>query len=157
MAFIIILAIVGILLVVAEIFLLPGIGMTGVLGFLCLLVSCSFAFSTAGAPVGYVVTAVCAASFFSLLIYALKVKSWRRFMFRAVGGTQGLQQDGKEPVGIGDIGRTLERLSPYGQARFGDMEYRVKALEGQIPPDADVEIVLIEDNRITVKPLRPDF
>ena len=37
--------------------------------------------------------------------------------------------------------------------RFGEDTYEAKALEGRIDPGTEVEIVLIEDNRIYVRPL----
>jgi hypothetical protein len=38
-----------------------------------------------------------------------------------------------------------------GSARFADCVVEVKALEGMIDPDSDVEVVLIEDGKIYVK------
>lgn len=56
-------------------------------------------------------------------------------------------------IAVGDRGKTLTRLAPMGSARFGDYVIEVKSLEGMLDPGIDVEVVLIEDNRITVKPL----
>ncbi len=149
MGFIIILMTVGILLILAEIFLLPGIGMTGVIGFVCLAVSCACSFDVLGIVPGIIVTAISSLLFTALIFYALRVKSWRRFMF--------FSQKGDDIIGIGDKGRTVTRLAPSGTARFGNDIYEVKALEGKIPQETDVEIVLIEDNRITVRRTGPEF
>ncbi|MCM1176326.1 MAG: hypothetical protein NC115_04620 [Bacteroidales bacterium] len=151
MGFIIILMTVGILLILAEIFLLPGIGMTGVIGFVCLAISCACSFDILGAVSGIIVTAISSLLFVALIFYALRVKSWRRFMFH---GTKGI---GEDSIGIGDKGRTVTRLAPSGTARFGNELYEVKALEGKIPQETDVEIVLIENNRITVRRVGPEF
>ena len=40
-----------------------------------------------------------------------------------------------------------------GTVRFGENAVEVKALEGLVDPGTDVEVVLIEDNRIYVRPL----
>jgi hypothetical protein len=38
-----------------------------------------------------------------------------------------------------------------GSARFGNYVIEVKALEGMIDPEVEVEVVLIEDGKIYVK------
>ena len=40
-----------------------------------------------------------------------------------------------------------------GSARFNDFVVEVKAVEGMLDPGVDVEVVLIEGNKIYVKPL----
>lgn len=147
MGFIVTLIIVGTLLILAEIFLLPGVGMTGVIGFLCLAVSCVFAFGTLGTVPGLIVTSVSSLLFIALIAYVIKVKSWRKFMFHKVPGSAD-----DDFIEIGDKGLTLTRLSPSGTAKFGNAVYDVVALEGKIAPDREVEVVLIENNKITVRP-----
>ena len=44
-----------------------------------------------------------------------------------------------------------------GSARFGNYVIEVKSLEGMLDPETDVEVVLIEDNRIYVKPLSEEI
>ena len=56
-------------------------------------------------------------------------------------------------LAVGDRGRTLTRLAPMGSARFGNYVLEVKAVEGMLDPNMDVQVVLIEDNKIYVKPL----
>ena len=57
-------------------------------------------------------------------------------------------------VAVGDRGKTLTRLAPMGSARFGDYVIEVKAVEGMLDPEVPVEVVLIEENKIYVKPLQ---
>lgn len=152
MVFIVTLIVVGILLVLAEIFLLPGVGMTGVLGFLCLAVSCICAFCTQGTTAGLVVTAISSLLFIALLIYVFKVKSWRRFMFDKASCSAD-----DDCIGIGDKGIAVTSLSPSGSAKFGNDVYDVTALEGRIAQDREVEVVLIENNRIYVRPAGSRF
>ena len=44
-----------------------------------------------------------------------------------------------------------------GTVRFGEDTYEAKALEGMIDPGTEVEIVLIEDNKIYVEPYSDEF
>ena len=58
MGFIVILILVGILLLLAEILLVPGVGVAGVLGLISLVGSCVYAFNMFGATTGTIVVAV---------------------------------------------------------------------------------------------------
>ena len=54
---------------------------------------------------------------------------------------------------VADKGRTITRLAPMGSVRFGNEIVEVKALEGMIDPDTDVEVCLIEEGKIYVTPI----
>lgn len=71
-------------------------------------------------------------------------------MFSKVSGSAGAGDD--DCIGIGDKGITVTMLSPSGSAQFGNGVYEVTALEGRIAQNRDVEVVLIENNRIFVRP-----
>ena len=60
-------------------------------------------------------------------------------------------------LSVGDKGKTMTRLAPMGAARFGDNVVEVKALEGMLDPGTPVKVVLIEDNKIYVRPLSEEF
>lgn len=156
MGLIITLILVGLILLLAEILLIPGIGVAGILGLLSMGGSCFYAFNKLGNTAGAIVTAVNVLLVVVLLIYVLRAKTWQRFTLntnidsKAVGAEE-------ESLRTGDRGQTVTRLAPMGSVRFGDSTYEVKALEGMIDPNVEVEIVLIEDNRIFVRPVTPEF
>ena len=58
MGFIITLILVGLILIFAEILLVPGVGIAGILGLLSLGGSCFYAFTQIGTTAGTIVTAV---------------------------------------------------------------------------------------------------
>jgi membrane-bound ClpP family serine protease len=60
-------------------------------------------------------------------------------------------------LSVGDKGKTITRLAPMGTVRFGELVVEVKALEGMIDPDVDVQVVLIEDNKIYVETVGEEF
>lgn len=156
MAFIIILILVGLLLVLAEILLIPGVGVAGILGLLSMGGSCFYAFHELGNTAGIIVTAINALLVVSLTIWVLRAKTWKRFTLNTNINSKALSLD-KDRITVGEKGCTTTRLAPMGSARFGDEIYEVKALEGMIDPGVKVEIVLIEDNRIFVRPEDTSF
>lgn len=151
MGFIVTLILVGLILVLAEILLIPGVGVAGIAGLLSMGGSCFYAFNRFGNTAGAIVTAVNVVLVVILLVYVLRARTWRRFTLDTNIDSKAVSSE--NVVAVGDRGRTVTRLAPMGTVRFGDAAYEVKALEGMIDPDVDVEIVLIEDNRIYVRPL----
>lgn len=150
MGFIITLILVGLVLMLAEILLIPGVGVAGVLGLLSLGGSCFYAFYEYGNVVGGIVTAVNVVLVVALLVWVLRAKTWRRMSLETKIDSKAVESS---VLTVGDRGRTLTRLAPMGSARFGDYVIEVKAVEGLLDPNIDVEVVLIEDNKIYVRPV----
>ena len=151
MGFIIVLILVGLVLIFAEILLIPGIGVAGILGLLSMGGSCFYAFNQLGTNAGVIVTIVNAALIVALTIWVLRAKTWKRFTLNTNIDSKAIDIF-EDKLSVGDRGRTLSRLSPMGSAKILDEVYEVKALEGMIDSGVEIEVVLIEDNRIYVKP-----
>ena len=150
MGFIITLILVGLVLIFAEILLVPGVGVAGILGLLSMGGSCFYAFYEFGNVTGYIVTAVNVVLIVALSIWVLRAKTWKRMSLETSIDSKAVETS---LLAVGDRGKTLTRLAPMGSARFGDFVVEVKAVEGMLDPNIEVEVVLIEDNRIYVKPL----
>ena len=152
MGFIITLILVGLVLMFAEILIIPGVGVAGILGLLSLGGSCFYAFYEFGNTVGAIVTGVNVLLLVALAVWRLRAKTWKRMSLETNIDSKAVS-DNSSVLAVGDRGRTLTRIAPMGSARFGDFVIEVKAVEGMLDPNIDVEVVLIEDNKIYVKPL----
>ncbi len=154
MGFIITLILVGLVLIFAEIMLIPGVGVAGILGLLSMGGSCFYAFSEMGNTAGGIVTTVNVVLLVVMTVYVLRAKTWKRMSLETNIDSKAV---GNVTVAVGDRGKTVTRLAPMGSARFGDYVIEVKALEGMMDPETRIEVVLIEDNKIYVKPLAEEF
>ena len=150
MGLVISLIIVGIVLIFAEILLIPGVGVAGILGLLSIAGSSYYAFYEFGSLTGGIVTGVNASLLIVLMIYVLRAKTWKRMTLETNIDSKAVTDDSRV-VCVGDVGRAMTRLAPTGSVRFGDNLVEAKVLEGMLDPGADVEIVLIEDNKIYVR------
>ena len=150
MGLIITLILVGIVLMIAEILLIPGVGVAGILGLLSMGGSCWYAFHEFGTVTGAIVTAVTAVVLVAFAVVVLRAKTWKRMTLNTT--IQSKVNQLAVELHVSDKGRTLTRLAPMGSARFGDEVVEVKALEGMIDPDMDVEICMIDDGKIYVVP-----
>lgn len=155
MGFIITLILVGLVLIFAEILLIPGVGIAGILGLLSMGGSCFYAFSQLGPVAGAIVTAVNALLITALTVWVLRAKTWKRFTLNTNIDSKAVSSDGV--LSVGERGKTVTRLAPMGMVRFDDDSVEVKALEGMIDPGVDVEIVMIEDNKVYVRPVREEI
>lgn len=155
MGLIITLIIVGLILLFAEILLVPGVGFVGILGLLSLAGSSLYAFLQMGTSAGAIVTAVNVTLVVGLTIYVLRAKTWKRLSLDTNIDAKAVELN--SDITTGDRGVTVSRLAPIGTVRFEANMVEVKALEGIIDPDVEVEVVLIEDDKIYVKPVGEEY
>lgn len=148
MGFIITLILVGLVLLIAEILLIPGVGVAGILGLLSLGGSCYYAFYEFGTLTGGIVTTVNCLLVIGFIAWVLRAKTWKKMALETNISSKAVQT---ESLSVGDRGKSVTRLAPIGSARFGNNVCEVKSIEGMIDPGVEVEVVLIEDNKIYVK------
>lgn len=153
MGLIVSLILVGLILIFAEVLIIPGVGVAGILGLISMAGSCFYAFHEMGATAGYIVTGVNALLLLLLVVYILRAKTWKKMALETNIDSKAVS-DESSIVSVGDIGKTITRLSPMGSVRFGDMAVEVKAIEGMVDPGCDVEVVMIEENKIYISPVR---
>jgi membrane-bound ClpP family serine protease len=150
MGLIVSLIIIGLVLILAEILLIPGVGVAGVLGLLSMGGSCYYAFYEFGNLTGGIVTGVNSLLLVVTLIYVLRAKTWKRMSLDTNIDSKAIEDD-SSCVAVGEKGRAVTRLAPMGAVRFGNMVTEVKAMEGIIDSGSEVEVVMIEDRKIYVR------
>ena len=155
MGFIKPLILVGLVLIFAEILLIPGVGVAGILGLLSMGGSCFYAFNQMGSTAGAIVTAINALLIVALTVWVLRAKTWKRLTLDTNIDSKAVSSDGV--ISVGERGKTVTMLAPMGMVLFDADSVEVKALEGMIDPGVEVEVVMIEDNRIYVKPVGEEF
>ena len=149
MGVIISLVIIGIVLMFAEIMIIPGFGVAGILGILSMGGTCYYAFYEYGQAEGFIVLAINLVLIILLLIWALRAKTWKKLALKT--NISSKVNVPEVAVAVGDKGTAATRLAPMGNARFGDHSIEVTAMEGMIGAGAQIEVVMIEDQKIYVK------
>ncbi len=150
MELIISLILIGLVLMLIEILLIPGVGVVGILGILSMAGSCYFSFVEHGTTVGLIYTGGVILLLMVIMIFVLRAKTWKRAALQTNIGSKAVED---ASVAVGDRGKTVTRLAPMGSARFGNYVVEVKAWEGMMDPNVEVEVVQVEDNKIYVKPI----
>jgi len=170
--------VVGLLLLVIEVFILPGFGITGVLGIICILVGLFgmlvknppdrlpwpdspygwelFAQGMLGFLIGiagFGVAAYFLARFLPKLEFLsglILTPSAKRGAERLISSTT-VPERSSESLKVGDRGVAITILRPAGKARFTDIYVDVVAEGDFIDKGSKVEIIEIFGNRVVVK------
>ena len=150
MGIVISLVLIGLLLLLAEILIIPGIGVAGFLGIASLGGSCFYAFHEMGNTAGTIVTALVCTIVVVIMVFVLRGKTWTKLALKTNIESKATPGTVKEIV-LGDKGEAVTRLSPMGSVRFDDEVVEVRSIDGMLERGTQVTVVLIEDNKIYVK------
>jgi membrane-bound ClpP family serine protease len=148
MGLVITLIILGLLLLFAEILIIPGVGIAGILGLLSMGGSCVYAFMEIGQTTGIIVTAVNAVLIVMLTIWVLRAKTWQRLALNTNIDAKAVVPEVNVVPGMKGV--SVTRLAPMGMARFGDLRLEVTAREGVIDPGVEVEVVEVDGIKVYV-------
>lgn len=148
MGLVVSLMIIGLLLVIAEILIIPGVGVAGILGVAAMAGSCVYAFMEMSQMAGIIITAVNALLLVLITIWVLRAKTWERLALATNIDSKAIVPEVE--VVPGTVGVTVTRLAPMGTARFGDLRMEVTAREGIIDPGVEVEVVEVDGIKVYV-------
>ncbi len=142
----------GIILLLIEFTILPGITVAGIGGILLFGYSIYLAFISYGNWVGFITLAFVLIVAPTLVVTVFKGKRGNKMVLNAVlhGFTNEINQ---EKVKVGDIGVTIGRLAPMGKIKVNNEVVEVKSTGAFVNPGEKVRIIEIEKSHITVEPL----
>lgn len=149
MGYIILLLIFGVLFLIAELVLLPGVSIGALLSIVCYgsAIYLGFDHSTS---VGIVILVVAILSAIAASIFSLRAKTWQRFALKKEIQSQSMPSPDKE-LTAGDRGVTVSRLSPMGKVEIAGRMYEAKSVDAYIDPKQAVEVVGFENFSVIVK------
>lgn len=150
LAIIISLLLIGLALVLLEVIFVPGTTLVGVLGVVFSGLGIYFCFQQYNPQVALFVLAVTIFANVGVIIYGFRSGVWKRFSLKETISSRAFD-DRLAGLEVGQKGKTLSDIKPYGKAEFGDKIYEVKSNTGYISAGAEVEIVQLENNKIIIK------
>ena len=151
MGLIIALILLGLILLFAEILLIPGIGIAGFLGIASMGGACYYAYVDYGLTACLITSAVVVVVLALMLVWVLREKTWKRMTLDTNITAKAVVPE--ISVEVGDKGRSTTRLAPMGTARFEDSMVEVTSAEGIINPGVEVEVVAIDGIKVFVSPI----
>lgn len=142
----------GIMMVLIETLLTPGVGFAGILALASLSAACVYAYMYMGVTQGIIVTSIVLILVVGSVILMLRSKTWKKFELGTV--IDGKVNAEGDALKVGDQGVTSTRLAPMGQATFQSASCEVRSMDNSIiDAGTEVEICSISERRIFVKPI----
>lgn len=148
--YIILLVFFGLLFLVAELVLLPGVSIGAILSLVCYGGSIYLAFRDFGTAAGVAVIVVILLLSAAAVVVSLRAKTWQRFSLRQEIRSSSSVLPAEE-LRVGQRGVTLSRLSPMGKVEIDGKVYEAKSTGAYVDPRQEVEVVGFENFSVIVK------
>ncbi|MDD4225062.1 MAG: NfeD family protein [Mariniphaga sp.] len=149
---IILLIFLGLLLLLIEFAVIPGITIAGVGGFILLGLSVYIAFTSFGSVPGFLTLAFVLIASPLLIYYFFKSKSGKVMVLdsRIEGNIGAVDQEKIHP---GDIGRTIGRLAPIGKVKINGEIVEARSTGSFIDHNTEIKVIKILSNSLIVEPV----
>lgn len=141
----------GILFMLIEIFLLPGISIAGIAGAIFLIGGIVYSYMFLGSTAGNVTLAASAVTLGLTFFGLLKSKSLERISLNTNIDDK-VDNSYLLKMAVGDIGVAVSRLNPIGKVLVNDIEAEGKSFDGEfIEEDTEIVVVKVETYNVLVK------
>ena len=139
----------AIALLLAEIFLLPGLTIAGIAGALFAIGGVAYAY-TVGMTVGNITMGSSIVVFGGIFLWLMRSDSFHRVSLKTnIEST--VESPRNMDLNVGDEGMTLSRLAPIGKARFHNITIEAKSTNDFIDENTPVVIVRIDGYNVIVE------
>lgn len=149
---ILLLILIGLILIVCEIFVVPGTTIVGFIGGALIIVGIACGFMLLDATTGWLVFGGTLAVCIVLGYFGFRGNTFQRFAVK--GHMDGRIVDSVHSLDAGTKGITLTRCTPIGKAQFGDTVEEVYSVSEFIEANVKIEILHVKENKIFVEVIK---
>lgn len=150
-----ILCLLGLALLVIEL-MLPGFGVSGIMGVLCLVAVIVIEFLTASATTAYIVAAVLVAILILMIVLFMRSMKGGMLFRSPIVLKDKIEAEAVKPSSgsleglIGKTGKAITPLRPSGIVMIDGTRYSVESQATFVDRDAEVTVVKVDGTKITV-------
>ncbi|WP_462317602.1 NfeD family protein [Marinilabilia sp.] len=152
MAIIILLIVTGLLLLILEFFVVPGITIAGI-GGLGMIAGGIFMAYGIDTSTGHLTLATTLFATLIILYYALRSKTWKKLMLNS-SVTSHVDTVEENTIKAGDHGKTITRLNPIGKARINNQDVEAHCPGRFLDPKTEIEVTEVYKTYVIVKPVK---
>ncbi|MFN8341764.1 MAG: NfeD family protein [Cyclobacteriaceae bacterium] len=142
----------GMVLLVVEIFFVPGTTLIGILGFLMEAAGVGLSFSYFGSDTGWITLIATGVVSTVTLYFSFRTNFWTRFALKSASDSK-VNEGELTSLAPGMEGITLSNLRPVGKAEITGKIVEVRTLGQFLPSGTRIRIIQILSNQIIVEPL----
>lgn len=150
MWYISLLVLLGLLFLIVELVLLPGVSVGALLALVCDSSAIYLAFTQLGTTAGLVVLAIVLVLSLVAVIFSLRAKTWQRFSLNQKIESSSMPVPADD-LSIGARGKSISRLAPMGKVEIAGCIYEAKSTDVLIDPKQEIEVVGFENFNVIVK------
>ena len=147
---IILLILLGLLLLLIEFAVIPGVTIAGIGGFLLLGGSVYIDFKSYGQGAGFLTLAVVLILAPTMIFYFFKSKSGKKMILDSsiLGKVENINA---EKIHVGDIGKSLGRLAPTGKVKVNGEVVEAQSTGSFIDHNTEIKVIKVLTNKIIVE------
>jgi len=150
---IVLLIIIGLLLLLIEFAVIPGVTIAGIGGFLLLATSVYIAFSEMGNIAGFITLAIVLIASPMLVYYLFSSRVGKKMILDSeIDGK--MENFNPDKLKVGDIGKTIGRLAPMGKIKVNGEVVEAQSTGSFIDHQTKIRITKINMNQIIVEPIK---
>jgi membrane-bound ClpP family serine protease len=142
--------ILGIILLLIELLIIPGVSVAGIAGFILMSLGIYFAYDTHDLATGHAVLGGTIAVSVLTVVFAFRSKTWKRMALNtSMDGV--VKTVNEETVHPGDEGVCISRLNPMGKILINGQYYEAKSQGEFITEGKEIVVLKISGNTLIVK------
>ena len=145
------LLLIGWILIYIDIFFIPGVTVFAILGIALMIAGFYFSFTDLGNDAGWMSVGLSLIMMIISIWIGFKSGLWNKLSLKESLEHSRMNTWDEGSIKQGDFGIAVSRIAPSGTARFGDIDYEVHSQSEFINPKTEIEIVKIENKKITVQ------
>jgi membrane-bound ClpP family serine protease len=139
----------GLLFVLLEILVIPGVGVVGIFGGAMIIVAIVGAYGIS-ATHGHVALGGSLLLSVGLIFLSIKANTWKRISLnKEIEGRVNTRDE--NIVKEGDTGFAVSRLNPMGKAIINEELFEVESAEGYIQEGMEIKVIKVSSHKIRVK------
>jgi len=150
---VIVLCLIGIALILAEIFLIPGLTITGIGGAVFSIGGVLYAFRSLGATGGIITLITYAVVFGIIFVYLIKSKALDSIALKTKISSTVAEKESLD-ISEGDTGITVSRLNPMGKVRVNNITMEAKSLGEYIEENTSVTVIKVFPTQLLVTTIK---
>lgn len=152
---IILLILLGLLLLLIEFAVIPGVTIAGIGGAALLITSVYIAFTGIGKIAGFITLAVVLIASPIMIYYFFKSRAGKKMILESeIDGK--IENFNPENLKVGDIGKTIGRLAPMGKIKVNGEVVEAQSTGAFIDHQTEIRIIKIKSNQIIVEPIKKE-
>ncbi|WP_319499457.1 NfeD family protein [uncultured Draconibacterium sp.] len=149
---IILLILLGLLLLLIEFAVIPGVTIAGIGGFLLLGGAVYVAFAEYGTLAGFITLAAVLILAPAMIYYFFKSRAGKKMILeKNIVGKVDLIN--REKIVVGETGKSIGRLAPMGKVKVNGEIVEAQSTGAFIDHNTEIRVLKIESNKIIVEPL----